>query len=1259
MVFTIGSLLDNTTNSTIIDTIVDSGTYYVLITPTSFGNSTNIKAKENLFGTGFYLIGGGGGGSGAASSGGGAYCSNVPNEEKGSDGKSNGGGGGGGGQLGVVFDDKSPNHKLFVTKNSYIVMTKGLGGNFGTGQGGGGVNICAGNGNNGGTSSISIVDSSINTSIYALGGNGGRLRTNKYNSGGIGGATNYNITGNLIPTASYNKSAPGGKANTEARATPGNGTDIAYYNYLPSILDTYIDNNWTTLNITHAKAGIYPSGIIGDRSSTSPNTGGGGAGAAGRNGGKKSAADAGGGGFYAQGGPTFGKYVSPSGTVTSQYMSGNDAPWKGLTQQTFAGEGGGGGTAGVSGNNHQGGQGGSGSAFFWFTVKPPTTPSNFSFLQSKPNRVLSHDEPNTDPQDYSLTETISVSPTHGTAGFPFSTTAGDYIVEYTPNINSLSTDSFEYTVQNVAGLDSTGTTTATIPAFEPYDQPTSGNASRIAIGDLSLNFNIVAQYDTDIAGDIYDTSLSGASLNITSGPSNGTITVNPAPSINLTSYTATFSVIYHSPSPYIGTDSFTFTVEDASRTTITINSGVSPTYTISLTVKDPAITYDISAYAVEDMTSIIDLSGSDLDDYYPLKYFLDSYVSNGTLSDINDLVLNITDASYIGVQDTSTNLPPIIKYLGNSDFNGWDQFTFFVQDIHNYVSNIGSTPAGIVDISVAAVNDAPVAYDLIEYYYANNTANDFSYNIDLSANDVDNPQTDLTYYIESLPTVGTLSYNGTPVNSVPFVLTPIASYDISYTPTSTFVGLTSFEYYVEDLEPLSSNTANVTIYLEPRTQDMSYVTIESTSVDIIFSVTNSSLYANDYQSVIKSYPQYGLLYDKNQGLIAQDVIFNGIECNYIPQPYYFGHDSFSYEVEYIGNGLSLTSNESTVDISINFVNNKPVIPDQTFTFYVREESEVFDLSLVYYNYDGPDISDSIVVNTIPNFTKDDVTTTSWPGYIYDNLTNPLTGGDTIENNNTPVFQVFKYFVNVKFAWPGNQYIGTSEFQIQAMESVGGLMSDVATITVNFKYSALNGCDTGPGPNPERVWTRDDGDCTDLSGAFLPDGSAMTREDLSEKRKAVIFQYKNNSAGFSKKQQFSRLARGLGKPRGKTYATQGYNVTNPNVQNLPLVGKNVPTVVDDGTGNFVTQDVFMGTTLVCTGANEISGLTTQNDTPGPTRTITNYPTVPLTNYIVRRTYKGGSEKWPQYGPNTGQPRLPKYARNTGTKPGMNFWRPGSS
>ncbi|MDC1321289.1 hypothetical protein N8261_04945 [Flavobacteriaceae bacterium] len=163
-----------------------------------------------------------------------------------------------------------------------------------------------------------------------------------------------------------------------------------------------------------------------------------------------------------------------------------------------------------------------------------------------------------------------------------------------------------------------------------------------------------------------------------------------------------------------------------------------------------------------------------------------------------------------------------------------------------------------------------------------------------------------------------------------------------------------------------------------------------------------------------------------------------------------------------------------------------------------------------------------------------------------------------------------------------------------------------------------------------IWSRFSGDCIDLSGAFLTPGVPMTYDDLSEKRKAVIFQYKNNSAGFSKKQHFSRLARGLGKQGKQTYATQNDNYVNPNNKGLKL-------------NNF---------TLECPGAIKNSGLTTQNDTPGPVRTITNYPNVPLTNYIVQRTYRGGSEKWPQYGPNTGQARNPKFARNTGTKPGYN-------
>ena len=161
----------------------------------------------------------------------------------------------------------------------------------------------------------------------------------------------------------------------------------------------------------------------------------------------------------------------------------------------------------------------------------------------------------------------------------------------------------------------------------------------------------------------------------------------------------------------------------------------------------------------------------------------------------------------------------------------------------------------------------------------------------------------------------------------------------------------------------------------------------------------------------------------------------------------------------------------------------------------------------------------------------------------------------------------------------------------------------------FFYAEINGCVWNPAlANLTTIWSRASDACVDLSGAVLPNGQPMTYDDLSEKRKAVIFQYKNNGAGFSKKQHYSRLARGLGRQRGQTFATQSETYTNPNTHNL---------VVDNSA------------VLICPGVTKNWALTNENDTPGPLRRITNYPTVPLTNYIVRRTYLAGGTKWPQY------------------------------
>ena len=170
-------------------------------------------------------------------------------------------------------------------------------------------------------------------------------------------------------------------------------------------------------------------------------------------------------------------------------------------------------------------------------------------------------------------------------------------------------------------------------------------------------------------------------------------------------------------------------------------------------------------------------------------------------------------------------------------------------------------------------------------------------------------------------------------------------------------------------------------------------------------------------------------------------------------------------------------------------------------------------------------------------------------------------------------------------------------------------SGLVILYVYYIVSGRNGCIWNLDlANQTTIWSRASGDCVDLSGATLPNGNPMTYTDLSEKRKATIFQYKQNSAGFSKKQTYSRLARGIGRQPGQTFASQSQTHTYSNTHNLVLDNSAV---------------------LLCPNVSKDWALTNQNDTPGPVRRITNYPTVPLTNYKVRRTYLAGGTKWPQY------------------------------
>jgi hypothetical protein len=142
------------------------------------------------------------------------------------------------------------------------------------------------------------------------------------------------------------------------------------------------------------------------------------------------------------------------------------------------------------------------------------------------------------------------------------------------------------------------------------------------------------------------------------------------------------------------------------------------------------------------------------------------------------------------------------------------------------------------------------------------------------------------------------------------------------------------------------------------------------------------------------------------------------------------------------------------------------------------------------------------------------------------------------------------------------------------------------------------CTSQPGgPQPSRLWSRFNNTC--LNG--------ISSTTLDMRRKAEILKYKANSAQLTKKQKWAQLVHGGGPLAKKVWANQNALGSNPNIENLPLVGN----------------------VLQCNGPPLVQcSPSTACDVPGPTIQLCDDPNVPLVNYIVQRTYLAGGTKFPQ-------------------------------
>ncbi|WP_421939882.1 Calx-beta domain-containing protein [Pedobacter sp.] len=328
------------------------------------------------------------------------------------------------------------------------------------------------------------------------------------------------------------------------------------------------------------------------------------------------------------------------------------------------------------------------------------------------NGTVTASDPDGDP----LTYTVTTPPGHGTV-----IVNPDGTYTYTPVANFNGTDIFTVTVSDGKG----GATTVTI------------NVTVNALNDLPVATSpaIITTQDTPVNGAVTASDVDGDSLTftVTTAPAHGSVVVNP-------DGTYTYTPV----AGYVGTDTFSITVNDGNGGTVQVPISVTVT-----NVNDEPIASAPSVTTAEDTFVNGTITATDADGD-PLTFTLTVIPAHGTV------VVN-ADGTY--------------TYTPDPNYNGTDVFTVSVNDGN------GGIVAVTINVTVTPVNDIPVATAA-----AITTAQDTPVNGTVTASDVDGDA--LSFTLTTPPAHGTVVVN--------------ANGTYTYTPTPGYVGNDTFTITVSD-----------------------------------------------------------------------------------------------------------------------------------------------------------------------------------------------------------------------------------------------------------------------------------------------------------------------------------------------------------------------------------------------------------------------------------------------------------------------------
>ena len=445
-------------------------------------------------------------------------------------------------------------------------------------------------------------------------------------------------------------------------------------------------------------------------------------------------------------------------------------------------------------------------------------------------------------------------------------------VRYVPTANAVGSDTFSYSVGDTRNGTASGTVTVTITAVN--DAPVTANDSATGTEDAPIVVNVIAN-DTDSDGD---------SLSVTS------VTQATKGSVTVVAEGASAGSLTYSPQAnFFGSDSFAYTVEDGHGGTAT---GI-VTVTVSAVNDSPAASAD-AASGQEDASIVIDVTANDSDvDGDRLRVTAVTQPSHGTAT----VVAEGADAGKIA-------------YSPSANFSGADSFSYTVADGN------GGTASATVSVSVASVNDVPVATDDTA-----TLAEDGSIVVAVTANDSDADNDPVSVASLTQPANGTAAV----------VLEGADAGSITYRPAANFAGTDSFTYTIADAKGASATAAVVVTVTSVNDAPLAAddaATGPEDAVLVIDVIANDTDADRERVTVVSvTQPAHGSVTVLADGANAGAV-------SYTPAANFSGSDQFGYTVA-DGSGEQSTA---TVAVTVSPLNDQPIAAEDSGT--VAEDASV-------------------------------------------------------------------------------------------------------------------------------------------------------------------------------------------------------------------------------------------------------------------------------------------------------------------------------